>query len=104
MNWQVVAKILCNIFAYAEVQIVVYTFERNGIHELSVEDDAEFYVDDQIERYNEEFFLENRELETDFLKILNPVNRHGTRISQSFEEKITTTDSLITIFIISRRN
>ena len=27
-----------------------------------------FYADDEIERYSEEFLLENRELETDFTK------------------------------------
>ena len=36
------------------------------------EGDAEFYVDDEIERYSEEFLLENRELETDFTKDSKP--------------------------------
>ena len=35
---------------------------------MSAEGDAEFYGDDEIERYNEEFLLENRELETQFTK------------------------------------
>ena len=68
MNWQEVVKLLRDIFAYAEVQIVVYTLEENGVHALSAEGDAKFYADDEIERYSEEFFLENRELETDFTK------------------------------------
>ena len=68
MNWQEVVKLLRDIFAYADVQLVVYTLEENGVHALSAEGDAEFYADDEIERYGEEFLLENRELETDFTK------------------------------------
>ena len=66
MNWQEVVKLLRHIFAYAGVQIVVYTLEENGVHPLSAEGDAVFYADDKIKRYSEEFLLENRELETDF--------------------------------------
>ena len=68
MNWQEVVKLLRDIFAYADVQLVVYTLEENGVHALSAAGDAEFYADDEIERYSEEFLLENRELETDFTK------------------------------------
>ena len=66
MNWQEMVKLLLDVFGYADVQIVVYTLEENGVHAMSAEGDAEFYADDKIERYSEEFFLENRELETDF--------------------------------------
>ena len=45
---------------------MVYTLEENGVHALSAEGDAEFYADDEIERYSEEFLLENRDLEKDF--------------------------------------
>ena len=68
MNWQEVVKLLRDIFAYADVQVVVYTLEENGVRALSAEGDAEFYADDEIERYSEEFLPENRELETDFTK------------------------------------
>ena len=68
MNWQEVVKLLRDIFAYADVQVVVYTLEENGVHALSAEEDAEFHADDEIERYSEEFLLENRELETDSTK------------------------------------
>ena len=68
MNWQEVVKLLRDIFAYADVQLVVYTFEENGVHALSAEGDAELYADDEIERFSEELLLENRELETDFTK------------------------------------
>ena len=68
MNWQEVVKLLRDIFAYADVQIAVYTLEENGVHALSAEGDADFYADDEIERYSEEFLLEDRELETDFTK------------------------------------
>ena len=68
MNWQEVVKLPRDIFAYADVQLVVYTLEENGVYALSAEGDAEFSADDEIERYSEEFLLENRELETDFTK------------------------------------
>ena len=60
-------KLLQDIFAYADVQLVVNTPEENGVHVLSAEADAEFWADDKIERYSEEF-LENRELQTDFTR------------------------------------
>ena len=46
MNWQEVVKLLRDIFAYADVQIIVYTLKENGVHALSAERDAEFYADD----------------------------------------------------------
>ena len=67
-NWQEVVKLLRDNFAYADVQFVVYTLEENGVHALSTEGGAEFYPDDEIERYSKEFLLKNRELETDFTK------------------------------------
>ena len=33
---------------------------------MSAKGDAEFYAEDEVERYTEEFFLDNREWETDF--------------------------------------
>ena len=68
MNWQEVVKPFRDIFAYADVQLVVYTPEENEVHALSAEGDAEFHADNEIERYSEDFLLENRELETDFPK------------------------------------
>ena len=68
MNWQEVVKLLRDIFAYADVQIVVYTLQENGVYALSAEGDADFNANDEIERYSEEFLLENRELETNFTK------------------------------------
>ena len=59
MNWQEVMKLLRDIFAYADVRFVVYTLEENGVHALSAEGYAEFYSDDEIERYSEKFLLEN---------------------------------------------
>ena len=55
LNWQEVVKLLRDIFAYADVQLVVYTVEENGVQALSAEGNAEFYADDEIERYSEEF-------------------------------------------------
>ena len=53
MNWQEVVKLLRDIFAYADVQIVVYALEENGVNALSAEGGAEFYADEEIERYSE---------------------------------------------------
>ena len=66
MNWQEIVKLLHDIFAYADIQIVVYTLEENAVRALSAEGDAEFFADDEIERYSKKFLLENRELEADF--------------------------------------
>ena len=46
MNWQEVLKLLRDIFAYANVKIILHTFEENGVHALSVEGHTEFYADD----------------------------------------------------------
>ena len=68
MNWQEVVKLLPDIFDYAEVQIVVYAVEENGVHAMS----ADFYADDGMERYSEECFFENKEFETDFTEDSKP--------------------------------
>ena len=66
MNWQDVVKLLRNIFAYSDIQIVVYSLDEHAIHAMSAEGDPEFYAEDEIDRYTEEFHLNARELETDF--------------------------------------
>ena len=68
MIWQQVVKLLRDIFAYADVLIVVYALGKNGVYALSAEGDADFYADDEIERCSQEHLSENRELETDFTK------------------------------------
>ena len=68
MNWQEVVRLLRDIFDYADVQIIVYSLEENSVHALFAEGEAEFYADDEIERYSEKFLLGNHELETDFTK------------------------------------
>ena len=57
---QEVVKLFRDIFAYADVLIVVYTLEENGVHAMSAGGDAELYADDKIERYSEDFFRGNR--------------------------------------------
>ena len=68
MNWQEVVKLLRDVFAYSNIRIVVYTLEENGVHALSSEGDADFYAEDEIERYSEEFYLNDKDLETDFTR------------------------------------
>ena len=69
MKWQEVVKLLRDVFAYADVQILVYTPEEIEVHALYAESDAEFYADAEIQRYSEKFLLENCELETDFTQV-----------------------------------
>ena len=45
-NWPEIVKLLRDIFAYADVQIEVYTLGENEVHALAAEGDAEFYADD----------------------------------------------------------
>ena len=68
MNWQEVMKLLHDSLAYADVQIVVYTFDENGVYAMSAGGETEFYADDEIERYSEEVFLDNRDLEANFTR------------------------------------
>ena len=66
MNWQDVVKLLRDIFAFLDVQFLVYSLEEHAIHVMSVEGEVESYAEDEIDRYSEEFHLNKRELETDF--------------------------------------
>ena len=66
LNWQDVVKLLRDIFAYSDVQIVVYSLDEHAIHAMSAEGDPEFYAEDEMDRYCEEFHLNERELETGF--------------------------------------
>ena len=66
MNWQDVVKLLRDVFAYSDIQILVYSLDEHAIHAMSAEEDPEFYAEDEIDRYSEEFHLNGIELETDF--------------------------------------
>ena len=66
MNWQDVVNLLRDSFAYSNIRIVVYTLEGNGVYALSAEGDSDFYAEDEIERYSEEFYLNDKDLEADF--------------------------------------
>ena len=68
INWQDVVKLLRDVFAYSDIHIVVYTLESHGVYALSSEGDPEFYAEDEIERYSEEFHLNEKDLETDFTR------------------------------------
>ena len=59
---------LTDTFAYSNIRMVVYTLEENGVHALSPEGDPDLYAADKIEMYSEEFYLNDRHLETDFTK------------------------------------
>ena len=66
MNWQDVVKLLRDIFAYSDIQIVVYSLDEQAIHAMSAEGVSELYAEEEIDRYSEEIPLNERELETDF--------------------------------------
>ena len=68
MNWQEVVKLLRDFVAYSDIHVVVCTLESHGVHAISSEGDAEFYAEDEIEWYSEEFCLDEKDLETDFTK------------------------------------
>ena len=68
MNWQEVVKLLRDVFAYADIQIVVYTLNENVVHAMSAEGNANFYADVGKERYSNEVFLGNHELDLDLTK------------------------------------
>ena len=68
MNWQELVKLLSDVFAYSNIRIVVYTVEENGVYAFSSEGGPDFYAEDEIERYSEEFYLKDKDLETDFTR------------------------------------
>ena len=68
MSWQEVVKLLRDIFAYSNIRKVVYTLEQNGVNALSSKGDADFCAEDEIERYNEEFYLNDKDLELNFTR------------------------------------
>ena len=47
MNWQDVVKLLRDIFAYSDIQIVVYSLDEHAIHVMSAVGDPEFYAEDE---------------------------------------------------------
>ena len=69
MNWQEVVKLLRDVFDYSYIYVVVYTLESHGVRAISSEGDPEFHAEDEIERYNEQFYLDEKDLETDFTKV-----------------------------------
>ena len=68
MSWQEVESLHRDIFANSNIRIVVFTLEENGVYALSSEGDPDFYAQDETERYSEEFYFNDRDLETDFTR------------------------------------
>ena len=66
MNWQDVVKLLRSVFAYSDIQIVVYSLDEHAIHAMSAVGDPQFFPEDEIDRYSEEIHLNESELKTDF--------------------------------------
>ena len=87
MNSQEVVKQLRDIFVYSNIRIVVYTLEENGVHALSSEGDPDFYAEEEIERYSEEFYLNDKDLETDFSRDAKSCEPTGDEQCPTFREK-----------------
>ena len=87
MNWQEVAKLLRDIFAYSNIRKVVYTLEENGVYALSSEGEPDFYAEDETERYSEQFYLNEKDLETDFTRDANSCQPTCDEQLPSFREK-----------------
>ena len=68
MNWQESVNFFRFIFAYSDIDVVVYTLECLGLHAMLSEGNPEFYAEDEIERYSENFCFDEKDLETDFTK------------------------------------
>ena len=68
IKWQEVVILLRDVFSQSDVRIVVFTLEENGVHGLYSGGDPDFYAEDEIQRYSEDFYLNNRDLETDFTR------------------------------------
>ena len=68
MNWQDVVKPLRDNFVYSSVRLLVYILKENGVHGLSSEGHTDFYAEEENERYSEEFYLNDRDLEKDFTR------------------------------------
>ena len=91
MNWQEVVKLLRDIFAYSDIRIVVYTLEENGVHALSSEGDADFYAEVESEKYTEEFYLNDKDLETDFTRDAKSCQPTYDEQFPTFREKVYNT-------------
>ena len=87
MNWQDVVKLLRDVFANSNIRIVVYTPEQNGVHALSSEGDPDFYTEEEIERFSEEFYLNDKDLETDFTRDAKPCQPTCDEQFPTFREK-----------------
>ena len=87
MNWQEVLKLIRGIFVYSNIRIVDYTLEESEVHALSSEADPDFYAEDEIERYSEEFNLNDKDLETDFTRDAKPCQPTCDEQIPTFREK-----------------
>ena len=87
MRWQEVVKLVRDNFAYSNIRIVVYTLEKKGVYALSSEGDRDFYAVDEIERYSEEFYLNDRDLGTDLTRDAKICQPTSDEHFPSFREK-----------------
>ena len=104
MNWQDVVKRQRNNFAYSDIQTVVYSLDEHAIHAMSAEGDPEFYAEDEIDRYSDEFHLNERNCKPISPVTLSPVNQIATNNFPFYARKNETKLFLSTIFSISLKN
>ena len=104
MNWQQVVKLLRYVFASSDIHVVVYTLESHGVHAMSSEGDLEFYAEDEIERYSEDFYLDEKDLQTDFTKNSKSCQPPCDEQLLYYSKKTSTTDLLNITCTINQKN
>ena len=97
-------KLLHDIFAYADVNIVVHTLDQNGVEAMSTNGNAEFYADVDKERYSGKFYLENRELQAELTKDFQSCQQTCDKIIPVYRNKTTLLDSLSTTYLTNPKN
>ena len=73
MNWQEVVRLVREVFDHSDIHNVVYSLEIHGVQAMSSEGESEFHAEDEVERYSEEFCLDERDLETNESKTCQPL-------------------------------
>ena len=62
MTWQEVVKLLRDVFAYSEIQVVAYTLESHGFHTMSSEVDPKLNAEVEIEPCSADFYVDDEDL------------------------------------------
>ena len=50
MNWRDVVKLLRDILALSDIQIVIYSLDEHAVHAMSTEGDLDIYAEDEVDQ------------------------------------------------------